>query len=154
MPSNKPLIAVRLRPHVFEVYSRLAALQGRSRGGVVAEILETVYEPLMRTVALLEAARDAPVEVRQGLKRTLEDMERELVGAAGSSLAQMDLLVDRLMEHPVGEGATPGATPRPGALSRQKIGERGGSTPVPVTRGSGRLFVQQSGRRKRTPGGS
>lgn len=149
MPSNKPLIAVRLRPHVFEVYSRLAALQGRSRGGVVAEILETVYEPLMRTVALLEAARDAPVEVRQGLKRTLEDMERELVGAAGSSLAQMDLLVDRLMEHPVGE-----ATPRPGALSRQKIGERGGSTPVPVTRGSGRLFVQQSGRRKRTPGGS
>jgi len=40
MPSSKPAIAVRLPQHVFDVFARLAELQGRSKGSVVAEILE------------------------------------------------------------------------------------------------------------------
>lgn len=94
MPSKLRAIAVRLPPHVFEVFARHAELQGRSRGAVVAEILEAIYEPLMRTVALLEAAQEAPKQVRDNLRGVLEDIERDLVKTAGGSLAQMDWLVD------------------------------------------------------------
>jgi hypothetical protein len=148
MPSGKPTIAVRMKPHVFEVFKRLAELQGRSRGSVVADILESVYPPLMRTVALLEAARDAPAQVRGELKRLFESVEQEVVGAAGSSLAQMDMLIERLGERPeTGRRTVPGA-----AAKRTKKVQKGGSTPVPVTRGSGGQFVQQSAGRKRSAG--
>lgn len=131
MPSDRPVIALRLRPHVHEVFSRLAELQGRPKSAVIAEILETVYEPMMRTIALLEAARDAPREVRDGLRATVEELERDLVHTAGGSLAQMDWLIERAREG-------------------SKLPPEGGSTPVPVTRGSGR--VRRGGRASRKGG--
>jgi len=85
MPSSKPAIAVRLPQHVFDVFARLAELQGRSKGSVVAEILEAVYPPLMRTVALLEAAAEAPKQVRESLVGVLEDIERDLVKRPGEA---------------------------------------------------------------------
>ena len=98
MPTINPRITVTLKQHVYDVFDRLAALQGVSKGAVIADILETVYPPIMRTVALLEAASEAPQQLRQGLKRNMESVERDLVKAAGGSLAQMDWMIDELRE--------------------------------------------------------
>jgi len=154
MPSSKPVIAVRLSPHVFEVFRRLAELQGKSRGGILAEILESIYPPLMRTVALLEAAAEAPVQVRQGLVRTLEDVELDLVRSLGGGLAQLDLLIQRSVEadsSPAGPQGGQGTKPSRGGS--RKAG-KGGSTPVPVTRGSGRVFRGSAKASKRPVEGS
>lgn len=150
MPSNLPTISVRLKPHVFEVFARLAELQGRSRGSVVADLLETVHPPLMRTVALLEAARDAPAQVQSGLLRTLEDMEMDLVQVSGGSLAQMDMLIERARQPAQRERREPA----PSAAVAQKSGKKGGSTPVLVTRGSGRGTGSRSRTRKPRSGGA
>ena len=129
MPSEKPAIAVRLKPEVFAVFARLAELQNRSRGAVVADILESIYEPLCRTVALLEAARDAPMQVKQGLRAVVADMEQDLASQSRENLAEMDWLRRQLRP--------PSAARGRGAAERPAGGGKPTPTPVPVTRGSG-----------------
>ena len=139
MATNKPRIAVTVPPHIYATIRRLAELQDRSMSAVVGDLLAGIHPPLMRTVALLEAAREAPVQVREGLRRTMEDMERELVAASGSGLAQMDWLLDRVIE-----GGAEAADERPAPPAH---GRSGGSNPRVVTRGSGCTPA----RRKRSP---
>lgn len=143
MPTDKPRIAVTLSPAVYETISRFADLQGRSKGSVVAELLESIHPPLMRTVALLEAAADAPKQVRDGFRQTLEDIERQLVGTAGSGIAQMDWLISEVQQASAGR-AEAAASPRRRPASPPK------SPPNPhvVTRGSGHKNSPPSGSRK------
>lgn len=114
MPTVKPRIAVTLPQETFDVLARLAELQNRSRGSVVAELLVEITPPLARTVALLEAAFAAPDQVKQGLRSVVEGVHRELVAVSGDGINQMDMLLEQLKAMP-----------------------DDGSTPVPVTRGSG-----------------
>ncbi|WP_460985719.1 hypothetical protein, partial [Staphylococcus aureus] len=67
MPTLKPRVAVTLENQTHEVISRLASLQKRSRSAVIADLLDSIVPALSRTVALLEAAREAPNEVKRGL---------------------------------------------------------------------------------------
>ena len=80
MPTSKPRIAITLEPRVYETVERLAQLQGKSRGSVVAELVSSIHEPLMRTVALLDAAMQAPEDVKRGLRGVVEGVESQLVG--------------------------------------------------------------------------
>lgn len=98
MPTTKPRITVTLNQHVYDVFARLAELQGQSKGSIIAEILETVYPPLMRTVALLEAANEAPKQVRQGLKSNLEAIERELLKSTEGTTGQLDWMIQEMRE--------------------------------------------------------
>ena len=98
MPTSPYRIICTLPQHVFEVIDRFAKLQKRSKGSVVSEIVQTIYEPLMRTVALMEAARDSHPETLLTLRNTLDDIERELVGATGSGIAQLDWITNRIGE--------------------------------------------------------
>lgn len=129
MPTAKPRIAVTLPQETFEVLARLAALQNRSRGSVVAELLVEITPPLARTVALLEAAFSAPAQIKQGLRNVVEGLHQEMVTASGDGIAQMDMLLERISGM-----------------------QDDGSTPVPVTRGSGTdstpLPKQRKSRRK------
>ena len=131
MPTSKPRIAITLEPRVYETIERLAQLQRKSRGSVVAELVTSIHEPLMRTVALLDAAQQAPEDVKAGLRGVIEGVESQLVGTVGGTLAQMDWLIGRARKGP--------ARPAPGAerSEAQKPPKRH-PTPVPVTRGSGR----------------
>ena len=45
---------------------------------MVVSILETAHMPIMRTVSLLEAAQDAPREIREGLRAALDGIAREI----------------------------------------------------------------------------
>lgn len=103
MPTNKPRFTITTTKPVYDTVARLAALQGKSKSSVVNELLEAIHPPLMRTVALLEAAQDAPEEIKRNLRSTVLDMERDIAGSAGSGLAQMDWLLGKF--HHGGKGA-------------------------------------------------
>ena len=96
MPSKKPRINLTVPQNLNETLARLAELQGRSRSAVVVDLLEAIHPPLMRTVATLEAAQAAPKELRENLRQTVEDMEREINAALGCGIEQMDMLLQQL----------------------------------------------------------
>lgn len=120
MPTIKPRVQVTLEPETHVVIDRLAALQGRSRGAVIADMLDSIVPALNRTVALLEAAKEAPQQIKDGLRRVVEDVHQDLVAVAGQSTGQLDMLLSGFKK----EGFS--------------VGSEVGSTPVLVTRGSGR----------------
>lgn len=117
MPTSKPRIAITLDPRVYATIERLAQLQGKSRGSVVADLVTSIHEPLMRTVALLDAAAEAPEQVKAGLRGVIEGVESQLVGAAGGGLAQLDWLRARVQAarsgaRPARERSEPQAVPK------------------------------------------
>jgi len=110
MPTVKPRITITFPPNLKATLSRFAELQGVSFGAVVVDFLESIHEPLMRTLAIIDAARDAPEEVKRGLRQAFDDVERDVVKSAGSGIAQMDWLLSRLREGsevPSGVGQPP-----------------------------------------------
>lgn len=100
MPTVKPRIITTLQPATFEVFSRLAELQGRSRGAVLADVAESVADSMRNTVALLEAAKqaqeegdDAHGETLNTLRSAALDLERSLYRAVGQGVRQLDWLI-------------------------------------------------------------
>lgn len=136
MATTKPRITISLDPNVYATLRRMSELGGQPMAGIVSELLESVHEPLMRTVAFLEAASDAPKQIRDGLRRSFETVERDLYGAAGHTIAQMDFLTEQLRAG----GATPCAATEP-ATARARGGVPMASdsqvNPHNVIRGSG-----------------
>ena len=94
MPTTKPRVQVTLEPETHAVIERFAQLQGRSRGGVISELLDSINPALIRTVALLEAASAAPDKVKSGLKSVVEGIHSELLSASGESSKQLDMILD------------------------------------------------------------
>lgn len=94
MATKRKRVTVSFEPHHYEVLKRLATLQERPISGVISELIEVIIPPLVRTVALLDAAHNAPQEVKDGLRDSVESMERELTRSAGDSLDQLDFMED------------------------------------------------------------
>lgn len=140
MPTIKPRITVTLPAHVGETYRRLAMLQKRSAGAVCAELLEASHEPIMRVVAILEAASEAPVKVREGVKRAAEQAEFEAIGHYGKAIHQLDWLLHEVREsNPLPAPITkPGGKPKgrkAGAARRAAAPPRPGANPRPSNTG-------------------
>lgn len=93
MPTLKPRITITVSENAYEVITRMAKLQGTSKSKVVGDLLDSVAPALTRTVALLEAAADAPKQVRDGLRSVVESTHDELVGVSGDALKQLDFLL-------------------------------------------------------------
>lgn len=127
MPTIKPRVQVTLEPSTHEVIERLAALQGCSRGAVIADLIDSVAPALGRTVALLEAAREAPSQVRQGLIDVVQGLHGELLEVTGEASREVQLCLDRL-----GDPAFEIVPSLDG-----KKGAAGAPSPHVVTRGSG-----------------
>jgi hypothetical protein len=130
MPTIKPRVQVTLEPSTHEVIERLAALQGCSRGAVIADLIDSVAPALGRTVALLEAAREAPAQVRQGLIDVVQGLHGELVEATGEASKEVQLCLDRLSD-PAWQ------PPTSGSVQSEEKGAAQALNPHVVTRGSG-----------------
>ena len=118
MPTSKPRVTVTLDPETYRVLHRWARLQKRSIGKVVSELLDSVIEPLDRAADLMEAAANAPDEVKRGMVEAMVSVESDVLGAY--SVIQ-------------------------GAYDSMESASGKGSTPVPVTRGSGTKNTHQNG---------
>ena len=141
MPTSKPRIAITLDPRVYATIERLAQLQGKSRGSVVADLVTSIHEPLMRTVALLDAAAEAPEQVKAGLRGVIEGVESQLVGAAGGGLAQLDWLRARV------QAARSGARPARERSEPQSVPKRPKRGSNPRASNTGVRSRRKGGRR-------
>ncbi len=83
MPAKNPRLTITLNPRLYDLISRFAALQQCPKSRVVSDILEPLVTPLSRTIALLEAARDAPAEIQRNMLSVASGVERDLLDAAG-----------------------------------------------------------------------
>jgi hypothetical protein len=129
MPTKKPRITITLEPHTHEVLSRLSAASGDSMSQIVSEYIEVAVPALERVVVVLERAKAAPAEARDGFAAAIGRTDRAVIAALGTVDGQMDWLLN------VAEAALPAAAePLP---KRAEVPRLKGSTPVPVTRGSG-----------------
>lgn len=116
MPTIKPRVQVTLEEQTHAVIDRLARLQGRTRGSIIAELLDSIAPTLARTVSLLEAAVEAPNDVKRGLRAMVEGLHQEVVEVSGEASSQLDMLLDRLSDsgadpHVVTRGSGMGADP-------------------------------------------
>lgn len=147
MATTKPRITISLNPHVYATLKRMSQLGKQPMASIVSELLESVHEPLMRTVAFLEAASEAPKQVKDGLRKSFEKVERDLYQVAGHTVAQMDFLTEELgkMAAADGRGTAPAGTlPAAGEVSP------GGRVDPPIViRGSG--STRSGGKKPRRP---
>jgi len=129
MATTKPRITISLNPHVYATLKRMSELGNQPMASIVSELLESVHEPLMRTVAFLDAASEAPKEVKAGLRKSFETLERDLYGKVGHTVDQIDWLTEQLTGKKSAEGrGCAQARPGPSAPA---------ANPPIVIRGSG-----------------
>lgn len=136
MPTVNPRVNVTLKPHQYELLTRLGRVQGRSRSAILLELLDLVFPVLERVVVVSEEAQRAQDLARTGLRESVERAEAAILPHVQAALGQLDLLVDQVAQ-PAAVSQDPalvgrGTRPTGGGL------RSGSRTPVPVTRGSGR----------------
>ena len=148
MPTAKPRITITLEPRNHEILSRLSAAGGESMSSLVSQFLELALPSMERLVVVLEQARAAPEEARAGLAAAIERADRTLLPALTAAVDQRDMFLDSLDV----AGRPPGpAAQRPDqAAAPPRKAQKRGSTPVPVTRGSGRTDKGRKGARRGT----
>lgn len=98
MPTAKPRITITLEPGTHATLKRLGAVQGRSVGAIVREVLEGVEEPLGRVAEVLEALERRRGEAltsgglaMQLFSNDVSSMERDVSAIMADFLAQLDL---------------------------------------------------------------
>lgn len=92
MPTKHPRATITFPPQLYDTIKRFAALQGVSFSSAVVGLLEAAHPPLMRSVALFEAAAEAPESVRDTLRSNLEEIEKQLTSSLSVTQSQMDWL--------------------------------------------------------------
>ena len=130
MATSKPRITITLEPHAHEVLARLSALNKESMSSLVSGLLDVALPSLERTVAMLERIVAAPGETKAGLAASLARAESQLGVIAQELLRQQDLTFEDVDQKVRASVVRDGRRP-----ARKAPGQ--GSTPVPVTRGSG-----------------
>jgi len=137
-----------LSPSLDALVIRLAAMQEVSKSQVLRELLEAAEPALQRAVALMEAAARSKGAVLDGLARSLEQAQDHVEAQLAVHLAGVDAVTAELVaqaEAVRGRRPGTGASQAAAAASGPKAG---GSTPVPVTRGSGRSGGVRKGVRR------
>lgn len=117
MATAKPRVTVTLELDQYDVLSRLAALEGRSIGSLVRELVEAVQPGLLRTVELGEAYRAASDGARATLAQAVGDADQAVTG----DLANLESSALELMakiEGILSEAATEAAPVDPPPLIR------------------------------------
>ena len=132
MSTTKPRITLTLEPAVYEVLRRLSAASGDSMSAVVADFLDVAIPQMDRMVTILEQAKAIPQQTKDELRESLERGEARVLSALDDATAHSLLLMAR-MENATQAAGAGGASPR------TKRATAGGSTPVPLTGGSGRV---------------
>lgn len=141
MPTTNPRVNVTLSAQQYELLSRLARAQGRSRSAILLELLELVTPVLERVVVAVEGAVRAQELASTGLRESVERAEAAILPHVQAAMGQLDLLVDQVTQGApsppaVGAPSAPGEA-RVAARRRGRERPKGRRGPRPVTRGPG-----------------
>lgn len=148
MPSKNPRIALTLEPHRYELLTRLAKHQGKSRAAVIMETLDLLFPVMERVCFVLEAAQLAQESSREGLRQSVAKAEAELLPQLYRAVDQFDMFVE---DAAASVGVPLHASEKASAVIRQAMAydgsARSAATPArrpeasagprPVIRGSG-----------------
>ena len=153
MPTINPRVNVTLKPHQYELLTRLGRAQGRSRSAILLELLELVFPVLERVVVAVEGAQKAQDMARDGLRESVERAEQAILPHVAAAMGQMDAFVDQVAGL---QGSHPATSESPQAGGRRAAGGRPSrsSDPRPVTRGSPRGVGHPSTRAIEALGGA
>jgi hypothetical protein len=116
MPTDKPRVNVTLSVEDFELLSRLAKQQKRSRSDMLRDLFQTIRPVLERVAVVTEAALRAQSTARQGLIDSAEKAEAELLPMVQQALGQFDLFVADVQQQAAAADERAGgapAAPRP-----------------------------------------
>mgnify|MGYP002795102888 CR=1 FL=1 len=91
MATHKPRITVTLEPHVYEVLTRLAELQGGSRAGIISELLESVSPVFERTCYVLQMAQSATTGLNDDIRSSMERSEAKIQAMMDDAMGQLDI---------------------------------------------------------------
>lgn len=155
MPTANPRLMLTLTHAQYDLLSRLAKVQGRSRAAIVVDFLQTVVPVFERVVVAAEAAQRAQVQATEGLRDSVQAAEAAILPHVSAAMGQLDLLVEEAVK-----SSDASIDPRKGP--RRSAGRAGRASsaprspgrsrsPRPVTRGPGR---GAKGPGKRTRGGA
>ena len=114
MPTTKPRITITLSEHQHAVLSKMSALGKDSMSTIVVDMLDTMLPVLERVVIALQAAADAPIELRNGMVKSFEKAEKEVSGYMAAAMGQLDLLVPLNSEGVAQPPSRPAAAPKSG----------------------------------------
>ena len=135
MPTKNPRLSVVLSPPVATVLAAVSRETGESVSSLVRGLLDQCLPALVRMHDLLTAAKAAKGQIGSGVAHSLERVVSDLQDAMALADSRTQRVVADLVDQaqavkgrrrPAGGGAA--AHGRPSST---------GSTPVPVTRGSG-----------------
>ena len=156
MPTAKPRVNVTLSVEDYELLSKLATQQKRSRADMLRDLFQTIRPVLERVAVVTEAALRAQATARQGLVQSAEKAEAELLPMVQQALGQFDLFIADVQAQAdgrkpqtsaVGAVAAPPATPVP-VITGVRSSRTGGKTPRRVVRQRPRKVAGGSARRK------
>ena len=91
MATQKPRITVTLEPHVYEVLSRLAELQGGSKSSIISDLLESVSPVFERTCYVLQMANSASSGLNDDIRASMERSEAKIQAMMDDAMGQLDI---------------------------------------------------------------
>lgn len=90
MATTKPRVTITLEPHVAETFRVFAEAQGTRSSKVISELLTEVEPSIRKTLAILLAAKDAPKEVLNDLRKSFDDVAKGVEALADNAYSQLD----------------------------------------------------------------
>ena len=153
MPTINPRVNVTLKPHQYELLTRLGRAQGRSRSAILLELLELVFPVLERVVVAVEGAQKAQDMARDGLRESVERAEQAILPHVAAAMGQLDAFVDQVAGLAGPDRVTSGSPPAGGPAGAGGARSRS-ADPRPVTRGSPRGVAHPSTRAVEALGGA
>ena len=91
MATQKPRITVTLEPHVYEVLTRMAQLQGGSRAGIISDLLVSVAPVFERTCYVLQMANSATTGLNDDIRASMERSEAKIQVMMDDAMGQLDI---------------------------------------------------------------
>lgn len=152
MPTVNPRVNVTLSPAEYELLSRLAKQQKRSRADMLRDLFQTMQPVLERVAVVTEAAQRAQATAKQGMLASAEKAEAELLPMVQQALGQFDLFLADVQKQAAGaDGRAGGAPTAPPAAPRPPSSNTGvRSPPTPPRKASKpprRVVAKKPGRR-------
>ncbi len=149
MPSKNPRLSVVLSPALSSTLAALSEATGESASSLVRGLLEQAHPALVRMLQLVTAAKEAKGQIGAGVGQALD----RAVGDLEDAIAVADSRAGRAVRDLVEEAeVVQGRRRRAGASGARAEAPPLPSTPVPVTRGSGRSEQAKNGGRRRGHG--
>lgn len=137
MPTQNPRVLLTLKPHQYELVTRLAKAQRKSRAAVFLELFETVTPMLERVVVAVEAAHQVQSQGMASFKDSVERAEAALLPLVDAAQGQMDMLIAQVAAPSPSTSEPAIERDRAGGARRSMPASKGRVSPRPVTRGPG-----------------